>query len=247
MINKLILQSIITKYYLGENESVKWSTKNKTLSIDFVSPNKEVIGNVSCPNIPLEDSDVAIFDTKKLNNLVGITLGDVLLEFEKTNKLFTKLKISDQNFNLTYALADLLLIPKVATVNEPDWDVTLTFDNEENQILHLIKAKSALSEVDNMIISIDKDPDREPICKFSFGDEHGHNNQITYNMYGDINVQEMKLPFNSNLFKTILQANKDMTEGTMHLSSKGLMKLKFKTENGIKSEYYMVRKESTNF
>tara|TARA_R110000782_G_scaffold7576_2_gene25321 strand:+ start:330 stop:1073 length:744 start_codon:yes stop_codon:yes gene_type:complete len=247
MINKLILQSIITKYYLGENESVKWSTKDKTLSIDFVSPNKEVIGNVSCPNIPLEDSDVAIFDTKKLNNLVGITLGDVLLEFEKTNKLFTKLKISDQNFNLTYALADLLLIPKVATVNEPDWDVTLTFDNEENQILHLIKAKSALSEVDNMIISIDKDPDREPICKFSFGDEHGHNNQITYNMYGDINVQEMKLPFNSNLFKTILQANKDMAEGTMHLSSKGLMKLEFKTEDGIESEYYMVRKESTNF
>ena len=247
MINKLILQSIITKYYLGENESVKWSTKDKTLSIDFVSPNKEVIGNVSCPNIPLEDSDVAIFDTKKLNNLVGITLGDVLLEFEKTNKLFTKLKISDQNFNLTYALADLLLIPKVATVNEPDWDVTLTFDNEENQILHLIKAKSALSEVDNMIISIDKDPDKEPICKFSFGDEHGHNNQITYNMYGDINVQEMKLPFNSNLFKTILQANKDMVEGVMHLSSKGLMKLEFKTEDGIESEYFMVRKESTNF
>jgi hypothetical protein len=66
-------------------------------------------------------------------------------------------------------------------------------------------------------------------------------------MYGDINVQEMKLPFNSNLFKTILQANKDMVEGVMHLSSKGLMKLEFKTEDGIESEYFMVRKESTNF
>jgi hypothetical protein len=38
MINKLTLTSIITKYYLGENESVKWSIKDKTLSIDFVSP-----------------------------------------------------------------------------------------------------------------------------------------------------------------------------------------------------------------
>ena len=209
--------------------------------------NKEVIGNVSCPNFPLEDSDIAIFDTKKLNNLVGITLGDVILELENNHKIYTKLKISDQNFNLTYALADLLLIPKVATVNEPDWDVTLTFDTEENQILHLIKAKSALSEVDNMVISIDKNHDDELICKFSFGDEHGHNNQITYSMYGDINIQEMKLPFNSNLFKTILQANKDMTKGTMYLSSKGLMKLEFKTEDGIESNYYMVRKESTNF
>jgi len=247
MINKLTLTSIITKYYLGENESVKWSTKDKTLSIDFVSPNKEVIGNVSYPNFPLEDSDIAIFDTKKLNNLVGITLGDVILELESNHKLYTKLKISDQNFNLTYALADLLLIPKVATVNEPDWDVTLTFDTEENQMLHLIKAKSALSEVDNMVISIDKNHDNEPICKFSFGDESGHNNQITYSMYGDINIQEMKLPFNSNLFKTILQANKDMTEGKMYLSSKGLMKLEFKTEDKIKSEYFMVRKESTDF
>ena len=55
MINKLILQSIITKYYLGENESVKWSTKDKNLSIDFVSPNKEVIGNVSCPFLILKN------------------------------------------------------------------------------------------------------------------------------------------------------------------------------------------------
>ncbi len=247
MINKLTLTSIITKYYLGENESVKWSIKDKTLSIDFVSPNKEVIGNVSYNGFDLEDSDLAIFDTKKLNNLVGITLGDVILELEKTNKVFTKLKISDQNFNLTYALADLLLIPKVATVNEPDWDVTLTFDTEENQLLHLVKAKSALSEVDNMVISIDQDPDGEPICKFSFGDEHGHNNQIVYSMYGDINIQEMKLPFNSNMFKTILNANKDMTEGTLQISSKGLMKLEFKTEEGIESEYFMVRKESTDF
>jgi hypothetical protein len=98
-----------------------------------------------------------------------------------------------------------------------------------------------------MVISIDKNHDNELICKFSFGDEHGHNNQITYSMYGDINIQEMKLPFNSNLFKTILQANKDMTKGTMYLSSKGLMKLEFKTEDGIESNYYMVRKESTNF
>ena len=220
MINKLVLQSIINKYYLGENESVKWKIKDKTLSIDFISPNKEVIGNITSPNFPLEDSDIAIFDTKKLNNLVGITLGDVMLELEKINKTFIKLKISDQNFNLTYALADLLLISKVATVNEPEWDITLTFDPEENQMLHLIKAKSALSEVDNMIISIDKDPDGGPVCKFAFGDEHGHNNQIIYSMYGDINIQEMKLPFNSNLFKNILQVNKDMVEGRLYISFK---------------------------
>jgi len=246
MINKLTLQSIITKYYLGENESVKWSTKNKKLSIDFVSPNKEVIGNVSCQNFPLEDSDIAIFDTKKLNNIIGITLGDVILDLEKNNKIFTKLNISDENFNLSYALADLLLIGKVGTVNEPEWDVTITFTPEENHILNLIKAKNALSEIDNMVISTEKNLDDETICKFTFGDEHGHNNKITYSMYGKIDKEDIKLPFNSNIFRTILNANKDMESGFMYISSKGLMKLEFKVGD-ISSMYYMVRKESTDF
>jgi len=56
----------------------------------------------------------------------------------------------------------------------------------------------------------------------------------------------IKLPFNSNMFRTILNANKDMESGFMYISSKGLMKLEFKVGD-ISSEYYMVRKESTNF
>ena len=246
MINKLTLQSIISKYYLGENESVKWSTRNKLLSIDFQSTNKEVIGSVSYKNFPMEDGDLAIYNTKKLNNLIGITLGDVLLETEKTNKVFTKLNISDENFNLSYALADLLLISKIGTVSEPDWDVTLNFDLDENQLGNLIKAKSALAEIDNMIITTEKDLDGTSICKFTFGDESGHNNKIMYNMYGDINTSDLQLPFNSNMFKTILNANKDMESGTLYLSSKGLMKLEFMVGD-ISSEYFMVRKESTNF
>ena len=38
MINKLQLQSVISKYYLNVNESVKWETTDNNLSIDV--PNK---------------------------------------------------------------------------------------------------------------------------------------------------------------------------------------------------------------
>ena len=54
MINKITLQSLISKYYLGINESVKWSIKNNTLSIDFMSPTKDVIGNVHAMNLILK-------------------------------------------------------------------------------------------------------------------------------------------------------------------------------------------------
>ena len=59
MINKLVLQAAINKYYLGENESVKWNIENKTLTINFMSINKEVIGKIVCQNIDIEDCELA--------------------------------------------------------------------------------------------------------------------------------------------------------------------------------------------
>ena len=244
MINKLTLQSIINKYYLGENESVKWDIEDKTLEIKFMSLNKEVIGKLVHKNFDLEDSELAIFDTKKLLSLLNITTGDILLELEKTHKIFTKISISDQDFNLSYALADTHLIGKVGTVSDTTWDVNINLEKEH--VSNLVKAKSALSEIDNMIITTELDLNQELMCKFTFGDEHGHNNKITYQLYGDITDQNLKLPFNSNIFRTILNVNKDLDSGVLRISSKGLMKLEF-TSGDTTCEYYLVRKESTNF
>ena len=244
MINKLTLQSIINKYYLGLNESVKWDINNNMLNIDFMTPTKDVIGSVTCDGFQLENSSLAIYDTKKLQNLVSICNGDLLLELEKTNKMFTKLKISDMNFNLTYALSDPLLIGKVGTVNTPEWVVELDLTTED--IDNLIKAKSALAQIDNMLVTTTEDLDGNAVCEFVFGDESGHNNKITYQILGDIKLQGLKLPFNSDMFKTILQANKDMEGGSLYISEMGLMKLEF--NNGdIASEYFAVRKSETDF
>lgn len=244
MINKLTLQSIINKYYLGLNESVKWEINDNMLNIDFMTPTKDVIGSVTCDGFQLENSSLAIYDTKKLQNLVSICNGDLLLELEKTNKMFTKLKISDMNFNLTYALSDPLLIGKVGTVNTPEWVVELNLTTED--IDNLIKAKSALAQIDNMLVTTTEDLDGNAVCEFVFGDESGHNNKITYQILGDIKLQGLKLPFNSDMFKTILQANKDMEGGSLYISEMGLMKLEFNNDN-IASEYFAVRKSETDF
>ena len=244
MINKLQLQSIISKYYLNVNESVKWETENNKLKIEFMSPTKDIIGKLTCDDFKLEDSTLAIYDTKKLNSLVSICNGDLLLELEKENKVFTKLKISDLNFNLTYALSDALLIGKVGTINMPEFVVKLNLTSEN--IDNLIKAKSALSQVDNMLVTTTTNLDGENVCEFIFGDESGHNNKITYQILGDITEQNLKIPFNSDTFKTILNANKDMEEGVLNISSMGLIEMKFKSDS-ISSEYYMVRKAETEF
>ena len=84
------------------------------------------------------------------------------------------------------------------------------------------------------------------VCEFIFGDESGHNNKITYQIMGDITEQDLKIPFNSDTFKTIMNANKDMEEGTMKISSMGLIEFKFSNDE-VSSEYYMVRKAETDF
>ena len=52
----------------------------------------------------------------------------------------------------------------------------------------------------------------------------------------------MKIKYNSNMMKTILNANKDMSEGKFKISNAGLMYLHF-TDGVIESEYYMVPTE----
>ena len=241
MINKNILQNVISKYYLGEIERVKWEIKNNQLTINFITPSKMVLGNVKCNNFPLEDANLAIYHTKKLSSLISICNGDLLLELEKQKEMLLKLNISDSNFNLSYALSDPLLIKnagKAKPVN--NWDIELKITREE--IGNILKAKSALSDIDNMLITSTKDLDDINVCEFVFGDEAGHNNKITYQLKGDIKKENIKIRYNSDMLKTILNANKDVDEGTFKVSNEGLMYLAFQNDE-IESEYYMVPQE----
>ena len=115
MISKQLLQSIIAKYHLGEIEQIKWEIEDKQLQINFVAPSNMVLGSVKCNDFQMEDAELAIYNTKKLANLISICNGDLMLDLERQMEIITKLKIADLNFNLEYALSDPLLIKKVGT------------------------------------------------------------------------------------------------------------------------------------
>jgi len=209
-----------------------------------MSVNKEVIGKIIHSNFDVEDSELAIFDTKKLLNLLSITQGDLIFELEKGKSVYTKMKFADASFNLTYALADPLLIGKVGSVTEPEWDTVLPLEKE--YVDNLVKAKNALTGIGLMTVSVEVDLNGDNMCLFTFGDEQGHNNKITYQMYGTITPQQIEIPFNSDMFRNILKENKDLESGHIFLSYQGLMKLQFNSEDTL-SIYYMVRKEESAF
>jgi hypothetical protein len=243
MISKHDLQSVIGKYHLnGLVESVKWTIEDNALNIDFQSPNKDMIGRVNHVNFPLENGEMAVYDTSKLNKLLGVTSGELFLELEKTQKVFTKLIISDMNYTLNFSLTDLLLISSVGEITESgEYEIISELDSES--ISAIIKAHNAL-ESDNVIINIDKDLDLQDVLVLSFGDVSNHTNKIDYQVPNTTlnNVPYgTELPFNSSMFKTILNNNKDATKATMKVNTKGYVKFEFEGEDWS-SYYYVVRK-----
>jgi len=240
MINKLKLQSLISKYHLGGmNNQVKWRIKDNTLVIYAGTSGK--VCRVQLDNFEFEDAELGIFDTNKLNKLLSITNGDLTLGVEKMKSIFTKLLISDPNYDLVYTLADTLVIGNTSYYEDPE-----TFDaiiplTEEN-INHLIKAKNALGDMNKMVINTTKNLDGDRICEFILGDESGFSNKVSYIVQGEINKDNLNIPFNSDIFRDILASNKDMNGGMLRISELGMVKFNFEKDD-IKSEYFLIRNE----
>ena len=241
MISKSLLTSVISKYYLnGLNNQVKWRIKDKELVI--YAGEKGRVCRVQLNGFDFEDAELGIFDTNKLNKLISITNGDLLIKLEKLKSIFTKMHIQDSNFDLTYSLADTLILGKNTWYDDPeDWAIDINLNSED--IDHLIKAKNALGEVDSMLITTTTDFDGNDTCEFIFGDNTGFSNKITYQTNdGSINDNNLSIPFNSDIFKDVLNANKDQENCILRLSSEGILKLVF-TSDEIISEYFIARNE----
>ena len=97
----------------------------------------------------------------------------------------------------------LACVPILKTV-----DVGAVSFQTAEDVFNLVKARSAMSETANLIMSTTKDLDGDPVCEVILGEE------------GD--------------------------EGLIQLSSKGLMRLTFKTGK-ITSTYYMIRRAENVF
>ena len=240
MVNKSTLTSVISKYYLnGLNNQVKWRIKDNQLTV-YAGDNGRVC-KVIHNNFNLEDAELGVFDTHKLSKLISITSGDLSISLEKIKAVYTKMHIADLNFDLTYSLADILILGKNTYYEDPE-EFEIQIDLTREDIDHLIKAKSALADVNNMLITTTTDMDGTNICEIIFGDNTGFSNKITYQLRGNITKGDTQIPFDSDIFKDILSANKDMESGTLKISEVGMLKANFTTEE-TESEYFIARNE----
>lgn len=233
------LISFIDKYHLAGNaNSVKLEIKDKTMQCNFITDDQNVIGTVTMDDFDVEDCVLGVYATAQLVKLLTALDDNVEFKVNKADESAFSIKVSDKTTKVTFMLADLSVIRQVPDLkNTPDWNVS--FELTKDFTDKFIKSKNALPETENFAVQCNNGS-TEMILNYSTL----NTNRITWpiNIQGATDLSATC--FSANLFKEILQANKDCEYGELNVSSAGLAKVVFKLAKGT-STYYLVQLQAS--
>ena len=240
MINKKVISDIVSKYSLGNNiEKVKWVITDEKLQINFINDSKNLVGYVDYrKEIGLKKGDYGIFNTSQLIKCLNILDGDILVD--ATN---SKLNLADTNYDTKFNLADPAVIPNVPDINDSD-DWSVSFSVSDEFITRFVKSKDALSELDTFTVETRDGFNGEELV-FTVGTNITNTIEFTVEN-ATINESFEAIPFDSNLMKEILKANRDYHSGEIRINKKGLLDAHLHCGDDLYTGYYLVRKQENN-
>ena len=236
MISKKVISNIVSKYSLGNHiEQVKWIIEDKKLNINFINDSKNLVGFIKYnKDIGL---NYGIFNTSQLIKCLNILDGDILVEANTS-----KLNLADTNYEIRFSLADPAVIPSVPSITNPS-QFSVSFDINDEFITRFVKSKDALSELDTFTVETRDGFTGEELI-FTVGTNI--TNTIEFAVEAKINESFDPVPFNSNLLKEILKANRDYDSGEIRISKNGLLDAHFNCGDDLNTGYYLVRKQENN-
>ena len=232
--DKQKLTGFIEKYSLGNSiESVPWIIKSNTLTTDFVSEDRTLLGKVTLNNFDLDNCEVGIYNTTQLQKMVSVLGSSVDINLKKVEERAIAVHMTDDEVSLNYMLADLDIIPKAPKLKTiPDTTVVIKIDNDF--ITKFVRAKNALSDSDNFTVVSNN------ITQVILGESDTNTNKININVKTESSEKMSAISFNANYLKEILAANRDHTNGKMEVCAGGLAILTF-TNADYTSKYYLVQ------
>ena len=241
MISKKVISDIVSKYSLGNSiEKVKWVITDENLIIHFINDSKNLVGYVDYrKNIGLKPGDYGIFNTSQLVKCLNILDGDILVDATSA-----KLNMADTSYEIKFNLADPAVIPDVPDVssNADEWSVS--FQANDEFITRFVKSKDALSELDIFTIETREGFNGEELV-FTVGTSITNTIEFTVEN-ATINESFGPVPFDSNLMKEILKANRDYNSGEIRINKKGLLDAHFHCGDDLYTGYYLVRLQDNN-
>ena len=240
MISKKVISDIVSKYSLGNSiEKVKWIITDEKFICHFINDSKNLVGYVDYrKEIGLKKGDYGIFNTSQLIKCLNILDGDILVDATTS-----KLNMADTNYDIKFNLADPAVIPNVPDVSSDSDEWSVVFEANDEFITRFVKSKDALSELDTFTVETREGFNGEELV-FTVGTNI--TNTIEFTVDATINESFGPVPFDSNLMKEILKANRDYHSGEIHINKKGLLDAHFHCGDDLYTGYYLVRLQDNN-
>ena len=240
MISKKVISDIVSKYSLGNNiEKVKWVVTNDKFTINFINDSKNLVGYVEYrKDIGLKPGDYGIFNTSQLIKCLNILDGDILVDATTS-----KLNMADTNYDIKFNLADPAVIPNVPSIDDSD-DWSVSFEVSDEFITRFVKSKDALSELDTFTVETRDGFNGEELV-FTVGTNITNTIEFTVEN-ATINESFEAVPFDSNLLKEILKANRTYHSGEIRINKKGLLDAHLHHGDNLYTGYYLVRRQENN-
>ena len=235
--NKIVLDTFIQKYNLGGNvNSVKWESSGDTLSTRFISPDKSLLGELTLTKQALPEFEVGVYDTPLLSKMLGTLADKVDFSLTEVDNTPVAFKISDSIMTSDYVLAAIGVIPDVPELkNIPEFTTLVNIDSQF--INSFIRGKGALADVETFAIN--------PVdggVEFVIGYSDINSNRISIKVQsGAVNMTD-SIVFNANLFKELLNANKECSKATLQISDKGLAHIEFNVDD-FNVKYWLVSQQ----
>ena len=237
--DKSKLVKFINKYYLGGNvNSVAINSDGNGLSTRFVSGDKSLLGEVKLNNYSITQADFGVYQTDALLKMLSVLDNDVSVDLVKAEEKAISLDAKDSGAKVRYMLSDLSVINTPPQLKQiPEFELLLNVD--KTFVSKFISGKGALPDVESFtIVSGDKP---EVIIGYS----SIATNRIAVPVENQTDNTIDNISFNANLFKDVLEANKECESAVLEVSSEGLARITFNV-NDYESTYYLVAVQNVN-
>jgi hypothetical protein len=235
VMEKSKLERFISKYNVGGAcESVKYVSNGTDMTVRSISDDKNILAEVTSYDIGFTEGEFSIYETKKLRSLLSVLGEKLQVAGNNSNGKVVGLNLSDSDTKITFVLADESVIPKVPDLKKlPPMDIEIILD--EKFMNTFARAKGALSEVDTFTVTSDG-TDATVVIGYS----SLNTNRVNIKTTTKTNAKIDPISFSANYLKEVLVSNKEIKDGTLKVSSKGLAAVEF-VGDGFTSKYYLVQ------
>ena len=237
--DKSKLVKFINKYYLSGNvNSVAINSDGNGLSTRFVSGDKSLLGEVKLNNYSITQADFGVYQTDALLKMLSVLDNDVSIDLVKAEEKAISLDAKDSGAKVRYMLSDLSVINTPPQLKQiPEFELLLNVD--KTFISKFISGKGALPDTESFTIVSGDNP--EVVIGYS----SIATNRVAVPVENQTDNTIDNISFNANLFKDVLEANKECESAVLEVSSEGLARITFNV-NDYESTYYLVAVQNVN-